>query len=123
MEQDPLALWESVQQVIAECCLARGTAPALDRCGGHLQSARDSCWPGMQRQESPLRNAISWQCARSAEICDGLFPHADIIRAKTGLPLATLISAGKWAWLLEHDARVQACTSRDDCALAPWTAG
>jgi glycerol kinase len=56
----------------------------------------------------PIANAISWQCPRSEQICQRLRAHTDSIRSRTGLPLATLISAGKWAWLLENDANAQA---------------
>ena len=56
----------------------------------------------------PLANAISWQCGRSAEICARLSAHASMIRSRTGLPLAPLITAGKWAWLLENNADVRA---------------
>lgn len=107
VEQDPQQLWDSVQRVGVEC------AQYASQCGLSIEALAISnqretavAWDAITGE--PISNAISWQCARSVEICQRLSQHADAMRAKTGLPLATLISAGKWAWLLEQDAHVQA---------------
>ena len=115
VEQDPQELWASVRRVIAECTLhASQRRLPIDALAISNQRETALAWDATTGE--PVANAISWQCARSAEICERFVAHADAIRAKTGLPLATLISAGKWAWLIEHDARaktsVQANTLR-----------
>ena len=107
VEQDPKQLWDSVQRVIAECTVyasRRGNSIKAIAISNQRETAL--AWDATTGE--PLANAISWQCARSTEICQRLSAHTDTMRAKTGLPLATLITAGKWAWLLEHDAGVQA---------------
>jgi glycerol kinase len=107
VEQAPQLLWDSVQQVIAECALhASQRQLSIDAVA--ISNQRETALAWDAKTGEPIANAISWQCARSAEICTRLVSHTDTIRAKTGLPLATLISAGKWAWLLEHDSGVQA---------------
>lgn len=106
VEQDPLALWESVSKAIADCvsfaALAGASIEALA-----ISNQRETAVAWDAETGKPLANAISWQCLRSAEICQRLASHADSIRAKTGLPLSTLLSAGKWAWLLENNAAAQ----------------
>jgi glycerol kinase len=106
LEQNPLELWESVRKAIAECVLhaaQRGTSIEALAISNQRETA--VAWDG--ESGAPVANAISWQCTRSADICNRLSLHAESIRAKTGLPLATLISAGKWAWLLENDVHAQ----------------
>ena len=103
LEQDPLHLWNSVKQVIAECTVyASRRGASIEALAISNQRETAVAWDAVSL--APIANAVSWQCPRSEEICQRLRVHADAIRSKTGLPLATLISAGKWAWLLENDA-------------------
>jgi len=108
VEQDPLALWESVCRAISDCVrYAEQRGQAIEAAA--ISNQRETALTWDAETGKPIADAISWQCGRSAEICQRLEPHAQAIRAKTGLPLATLISAGKWAWLLENHAAVQEC--------------
>jgi glycerol kinase len=108
VEQAPQQLWESVRRVIGECTLyASHHQFSIEALAISNQRETAVAWDAVTGE--PIANAISWQCARSAEICERLVSHTDAIRTKAGLPLVTLISAGKWAWLLENDARAQAC--------------
>lgn len=110
VEQDPLALWESVCKATAECVsFASQTGASIE--GLAISNQRETAVAWDAETGKPLANAISWQCTRSAAICDRHALHADSIRAKSGLPLATLLSAGKWAWLLENNAAVQTSAS------------
>ncbi|MGA3213510.1 MAG: FGGY family carbohydrate kinase, partial [Terriglobales bacterium] len=106
VEQDPLALWESVSKAIADCVSFAAQAGASIEALA-ISNQRETAVAWDAETGKPLANAISWQCLRSAEICQRLASHADSIRAKTGLPLSTLLSAGKWAWLLENSAAAQ----------------
>ncbi len=102
-EQDAELLWESVASVIADA-VQYANANAFSICAIAISNQRETAlaWDAVTgRAAAP---AISWQCGRGAAICNRLAPHARPIRAKTGLPLAPLISATKWAWLLENDA-------------------
>lgn len=107
LEQDPLHLWTSVKQVIAECVLyASQRGISID--GLAVSNQRETAVAWDAESNAPIGNAISWQCPRSEGICQRLRAHTGAIRSRTGLPLATLISAGKWAWLLENDSRARA---------------
>jgi len=106
VEQDPLLLWESVKKVIAECKAHADQAGAVIE-GLAISNQRETAVAWDSATGEPVANAISWQCGRSAEICDRLVPLAPTIRKRTGLPLATLITAGKFAWLLENNHAAQ----------------
>ncbi len=107
VEQDPQKLWDSVLAVIAQSTrYAAQCARSIDALAISNQRETATAWNALTG--APIAHAIGWQCARSAEICRRLNPHTEAIRAKTGLPLATLMSAGKWAWLLENNAQAQA---------------
>ena len=107
VEQDPLLLWESVQRAMhAAIQYVLETNAGIAAIA--ISNQRETALAWNAETGEPLANAVSWQCNRSAAICERLAPHASCIRAKTGLPLAPLISASKWAWLLENDDRVQA---------------
>jgi glycerol kinase len=105
VEQDPEQIWNSVLRVIAESALfASQSGSSIVALALSNQRETATAWDAATG--APVSNAISWQCPRSAKICSRLAPHAGLIRARTGLPLATLTSAGKWAWLMENDSNV-----------------
>jgi glycerol kinase len=107
VEQDPLDLWDSVRIVMAECVhYAAQSGSSIEAVAISNQRETASAWDA--QTGAPVANAISWQCTRSSGICQRLESHKEILRSKTGLPVSTLISAGKWAWLLENDVQVQA---------------
>jgi glycerol kinase len=107
VEQDPEHLWDSVSKVMADCALnAARNGASIEALA--ISNQRETAIAWNAETGRPIGHAISWQCARSAEICERLQAHGETIRAKTGLPLATLISAGKWAWLVENNAEAQA---------------
>ena len=107
VEQDPNALWDSVLHVVSECIsYTEQTGNSIVAVGISNQRETAVAWDGETGE--PISNAISWQCVRSSAICERLKPHAGAIRSKTGLPLATLISGGKWAWMLENNPKAEA---------------
>lgn len=52
----------------------------------------------------PVYNAVVWQCARGAQICDEIegAGHGERIRSRTGLQLSPYFSAAKIAWVLRN---------------------
>lgn len=114
LEQDPLALWESVRKVATVCAAwARAQHATID--GIALSNQRETALAWWQ-DGKPATNAVSWQCQRSVSVCERVAPHAETIRERSGLPLGTLLTAGKWAWMLEHQPRMcEAAESGDIC--------
>jgi glycerol kinase len=106
VEQDPLLLWQSLLDVTSECrSFADSVGAAIE--GIAISNQRETAVAWHAKTGKPLCNAVSWQCRRSVQICDRLAPSAGMFRARTGLPLAPLVSAGKWAWMLENEADIQ----------------
>jgi glycerol kinase len=107
VEQDPLALWRSVVQVMTECARHAGRMRG-SIAGIAIANQRETAlmWRrGAQTAEAagePIGNAITWQCRRSAPVCERLRGDAGRIQTTTGLPLDPLLSATKWAWALEQ---------------------
>ncbi len=110
VEQDPVHLWRSVCRVAEECAAFAGASIAGIAISNQRETAlawRKSDGAGHLGGE-PIGNAISWQCRRSATICDRVREQSRLIEATTGLPLDPLLSATKWAWLLEQSPELRA---------------
>lgn len=109
VEQDPLALWDSVLAVIAE---ARRYS---EQAGFGIEAVaisnqRETALAWHAKTGQPVAPAVSWQCGRGAAISDRHVDQSAKFRAATGLPLAPLVSASKWAWLIENEPEVRALT-------------
>ncbi len=117
VEQDPVALWDSVCTTMRACAAYARSAEKAIACIS-ISNQRETSVAWRQNKTSnalagaPVANAISWQCRRSASICEKLGDSAEGIQQRTGLPLDPLLSATKWAWLFEQDPslRVHAAT-------------
>lgn len=122
VEQDPLVLWRSVVKVMKECAQhasrARGSIAAIA-----ITNQRETAlmWRrAAQTAEAagePIGNAITWQCRRSAPVCERLRGDAATIEATTGLPLDPLLSATKWAWAFEQKPELQKCVESGEVLL------
>lgn len=73
-------------------------------CAIGISNQRETaaCW--FRDSGRPVYNAVVWQCARGAEICEKLTAAgwAETVRAKTGLPLSPYFSAAKLAWIFQN---------------------
>ena len=105
-EQDPLAIWQSVLSVIAECVAFAAAESALI-AGITLSNQRETALAWDRATGHPVAPAMSWQCRRAASLCHALSEHAQLFRERSGLPLDPLVSASKWAWLLRDDPALQ----------------
>jgi len=107
VEQDPIALWRSVFAVMAE---SRGYAQQVGSSieAVAISNQRETAVTWNAKTGHPAAPAISWQCGRGAAICDRHANQKASFRATTGLPLAPLLSASKWTWLIENQPAVRA---------------
>lgn len=106
VEQDPRELLASVRSVIDVASdFAKSTEADIEAVAISNQRETAVAWDADTGE--PLAPAVSWQCGRSAAICARIASKAELFRSRTGLPLAPLVSAGKWAWLLENVPSVQ----------------
>jgi glycerol kinase len=100
VQQDAVAIWTAVRDCIDEVLDAAGS-PALAGIG--ISNQRESGVAWERDGGAPVGPVVTWQCRRSAEICDWLrgAERAPEIQARTGLPLDPGFTAGKWRWLLD----------------------
>jgi len=122
IEQDPLDLWQSVCQVMSECARQAGRLNlAIEGIAITNQRETAVAWrrntaaAGVAGE--PVGNAISWQCRRSAPVCDRIRGKASFIQTVTGLPLDPLLSATKWAWILEQKDGLHALAEAGELRL------
>jgi glycerol kinase len=116
VEQDAEALWASVCTVIEESSrFASQAGKPIEAVAISNQRETAVAWHADTLE--PLANAVSWQCGRGESICNRLAGRAGEIRSKTGLPLAPLISASKWGWLIENKRLVQEAAAQGTLRL------
>ncbi len=100
VQQDAGAIWTAVLDCIDEVL---ETAGSPDLAGIGISNQRESGVAWERDGGTPVGPVVTWQCRRSAEICDWLrgAGRAHEIQARTGLPLDPGFTAGKWRWLLD----------------------
>ncbi len=94
----------AVVEAVAE--LLDGADDEVVACGLDHQGESVLAWDAVTGE--PLTPVLTWQDKRSQEVLDRLEADglADEVRERSGMPLDPYFSAGKLAWLLEHDAAV-----------------
>ena len=117
VEQDAAAIWGSVRRVMLECA-AHARSIGGSMAGISISNQRETA-VAWRRGSEPIAygHAVSWQCRRSAEVCDGLVAKHEFIRETTGLPVDPLATAGKWTWMLEHDVSLREAVERGQACL------
>ena len=104
VEQDAQAVLAAVVEAVAAVL---DQAPGeIDACGLDHQGESVLAWDA--ESGMPLSPVVTWQDKRSQEILDRLEAagHGEEIRQRSGMPLDPYFSAGKIAWLLEHNRAV-----------------
>ncbi len=116
VEQDPEEVLSAVVEAIAEVLR---DAPGDVVLGLDHQGESVLAWDAESGR--PLTPIVTWQDKRSQEVLDRLEAdgRADEVRERSGMPLDPYFSAGKLAWLLEHDEAVG--RARDDGTLRMGT--
>jgi len=101
VEQDPWALWHSVQAAAAG--VLYNIAPQAIVCVA-VTNQRESVLLWERRTGEPLGPCVTWQCRRSAPLCNELRQqgYAALVYNSTGLTLDPMFSAGKARWLLDQ---------------------
>jgi glycerol kinase len=102
VEQDGEAVLRAVTDAVAE--VLHEAPGEVVACGLDHQGESVLAWDA--GTGSPLTPIVVWQDKRSQEVLERLAPDEAAIRERSGLPLDPYFSAGKLAWLLEHDGAV-----------------
>jgi glycerol kinase len=98
VEHDAAGIWRDTQRLIKRAMSEAGVGPAQVAALG-IANQRETVVLWDKATGTPVAPAIVWQDTRTAPLLDGL--DGDLIRARTGLPLATYFSATKVRWLLD----------------------
>ena len=101
VEQDPESILKAVVEAVAE--LLADAPGEVSACGLDHQGESVLAWDA--ESGDPLTPVVTWQDKRSQEILDRLEADgkAEAVSKRSGMPLDPYFSAGKLAWLLEHD--------------------
>jgi glycerol kinase len=99
VEQDPAALWQSVEDGIEACLSTTSLKPDVVA----VTNQRESVLVWDRATGRPLGPCIVWQCRRTSAFCDALRRRGlqGMIEARTGLTIDPLFSATKIRWLLD----------------------
>jgi len=121
VEQDPMAIWESVQKAISETlCQAQekyGDGKVTVKAIG-ITNQRETTIVWDKNTGKPLCNAIVWLDNRTSSIVETMAKQLggrDAFRAITGLPTSTYFSAYKLKWLLENLPEVAKAADQGRC--------
>jgi glycerol kinase len=103
VESDGRALWTTVERAI-DGCLARvpGSAGRIAAVG--VANQRESVLVWDRATGAPVGPLVSWQCRRSAQLCERLRSEGAeaLVASRTGLTLDPMFSASKARWLLDQ---------------------
>ena len=102
VEHDPEEIFANVLGVVRDVVEKAGI-DRNDIAGLGISNQRETS-AAWYRDGSPVCNAIVWQCARAAGICERIEKEgfADKVLEKTGIRLSPYFPAGKLAWIMEN---------------------
>lgn len=105
VSHDPEEIYQNTIAVVKQLLAESG----IDRSqiiGVGISNQRETSLAWDKITGKPIAEAIVWQCARAAEICERVEKQgvSEEIRKKTGMNLSPYFPASKIAWLLENVA-------------------
>ena len=112
VEHDPEEIYSNLIDLVKELLAKSGIDPMDVRAVG-ISNQRETAL-AWYRSGKPVYNAIVWQCARGAAICEGIADHAEDIRRRTGLQLSPYFSAAKLAWIMQNVPGVKDAALKGD---------
>lgn len=103
VEHDPEEIIHNVLAVCRDVAEKAGIDLAAILAMG-ISNQRETSLMWDKATGHPIYNAIVWQCARAAEICERpeIASQAETVRRKTGLNLSPYFPAAKLSWLMEN---------------------
>ena len=101
VEHDPEEIYQNLLALIPELIEKTGVDPQ-SVAAVSISNQRETSVMWERATGKPVYNAVVWQCARGAAICDSLEDHAETVQQKTGLKLSPYFSAAKLAWIMRN---------------------
>ncbi len=112
VEHDPIEILENTVGVCDDV-LKKAHVPSADVVALGISNQRETSLMWDKATGRPIYNAVVWQCARAAEICERaeIADKAELIRQKTGMRLSPYFPAAKLAWLMENVPEAKALSN------------
>lgn len=103
VEHDPAEILANTLQVAKDVVEKAGIDKSEIAALG-LSNQRETSVAWDRATGKPVYNAIVWQCARGAAICEGLAQrgYGEMARRTTGLQLSPYFPAAKLAWIMQN---------------------
>lgn len=118
VEHDASEIWSRVSEVILGG-MRKGNVLPQEIAAIGVANQRETTVVWNPKTGKPYHNAIVWQDARTAEICEDLAKDGgqDRFREKTGLPLATYFSGPKIKWLLDKHPDIRKAAEKGEAVM------
>lgn len=103
VEHDPEEIYRNTLKTVKALLEKSKADPKEIRAVG-ISNQRETALAWNRKTGKPVYNAIVWQCARGAAICERLEKKgiAPLVKEHTGLQLSPYFSAAKLAWIMEN---------------------
>jgi len=100
VEQNPKAIWQSVQDAIDNCLGDSGDPHVIAIA---ISNQRETVTAWDRHTGMPVGPAIGWQCRRTATMCEELRARQLelTLRERTGLTIDPIFSGTKMRWLID----------------------
>ena len=110
VQQNAAEIWDATIKAILDCLRK---APDIEIVALGISNQRESILIWDRKSGRPLGPVVTWQCRRTALVCDELKEagHEPAVVEKTGLPLDPMFPPTKAAWLVQHHG----CEASDIC--------
>ena len=112
VEHDPEEIYANLIDLVKQLLAESRIDPRDVRAVG-ISNQRETAL-AWYRSGKPVYNAIVWQCARGAAICESIADQAEDIRRRTGLQLSPYFSAAKLAWIMQNVPGVKEAALQGD---------
>lgn len=132
VEHNPEEIYSNTIQVVKNLVEKAGIDKSEIAVLG-ISNQRETALVWDRETGKPVYNAVVWQCARGAKICERIAAqgHSAMVQERTGLQLSPYFSAAKIAWVLENvegakeknDAGKLACGTIDSWLVYRLTGG
>lgn len=103
VSHDPMEIYRNIIEV-TKVLLDEAGIDKSKVAGVGISNQRETSLAWNRSTGEPVGQAVVWQCARAADICDrvALSGKAEEIRKKTGMNLSPYFPASKIAWILQN---------------------
>lgn len=120
VEHDLDEIYRNTIQTVKDLVAKTGINKSDIRVLG-ISNQRETAAAWNRRTGEPVYNAIVWQCARGAAICEALeqdWPNVrNFVKERTGLNFSPYFSAAKLAWILENVPAAQEARDAGELAM------